>query len=92
MKKFYGDALLGSFGKFFLALFKYAERHPETRFWIIIDEVVVFERLIRLPEEQALGLFKWIVAGSAGIGSWVAERHLGKLVFDLPRFTQKQCM
>ena len=32
-----------------------------------------------------------MVTGSAGIGSWVAERHLEKLVFDLPRFTAEEC-
>ena len=47
---------------------------------------------IDLPEEQALGPFKWIVTGSAGIGSWVAKRNLGKLVFDLPLFTKQQCV
>ena len=91
LNKFYDDAHLGSFGKFYLALFKYAERHPETRIWIIIDEVVLFEKLIKLPKEQDFEPFKWIVTGSAGIGTWVAERNLDKQVFDLPRFTQQQC-
>lgn len=34
--------------------------------------------------EQDLGPFNWIVTVSAGIGSWVAKKHLDKLVFDLP--------
>ena len=97
LSKFYGDARLGSFQDFFFELRKYARgtqspQSSKTRVWIIIDEVVLFEKLIKLPEEQDLGPFKWIVTGSAGIGSWVAERHLGKLVFDLPRFTQQQCI
>ena len=91
LNKFYDDALLKSFGKFILALDKYAEANPQTRIWIIIDDVVLFEKLMRLPEEQRLGPFKWIVTGSAGIGSWVDERHLEKLVFDLPLFTKQQC-
>jgi hypothetical protein len=42
-------------------------------------------------EEQDLGPFKWIVTGSTGIGTWVAKRHLKKLVFDLPLFSKKEC-
>ena len=96
LNKFYDDARLESFQDFFFELRKYARgtqspQSSKTRVWIIIDEVVLFEKLIKLPEEQALGPFKWIVTGSAGIGSWVAERHLEDLVFDLPRFTQQQC-
>ena len=87
LNKFYDNALLKSFGKFILALYKYAEANPQTRIWITIDDVVLFEKLIRLPEEQDLGPFKWIVTGSAGIGSWVDERHLEELVFDLPLFS-----
>jgi hypothetical protein len=41
--------------------------------------------------EQDLGPFKWIVTGSTGIGTWVAKRHLKKLVFDLPLFSKKEC-
>ncbi len=46
---------------------------------------------IKLPEEQDLGCFKWIVTGSAGISSWVARRHLNKFVFDLPLFSKTEC-
>ena len=96
LNKFYNDAHLESFQDFFFELRKYARgtqspQSSKTRVWIIIDEVVLFEKLIKLPEDQALGPFKWIVTGSAGIGSWVAERHLEDLVFDLPCFTQQQC-
>jgi hypothetical protein len=45
---------------------------------------------IRLPEEQDLGPFHWIVTGIAGIGSWVAKKHLGRLVFDWPLFTAEE--
>ncbi len=92
MENFYQDALPKSFGKFLFALRKYT-RNSETRIWIIIDEVVLFENFpIQLPEDQNLGPFKWIVTGSAGIGSWVAKRHLNKIVFDLPLFTKEECV
>jgi hypothetical protein len=32
-----------------------------------------------------------IVTGSAGIGSWVAKRHLEMYVFDLPLYTKEGC-
>ena len=91
LSNFFVDALADSFGKFFDALIEYTE-NTGTRIWIIVDEVVLFEDFnIALPEEQDLGPFKWIVTGSAGIGSWVSKRHLEKQVFDLPRFTPEQC-
>ena len=34
--------------------------------------------------------FNWIVIGSAGIASWVAKKHLEKLVFDLPLFNKEE--
>jgi hypothetical protein len=89
--KFFQDALPTSFGQFLFALRHYT-RSSGTRIWIIIDEVVLFEKFpIRLPEEQDLGPFNWIVTGSAGIGSWVGKKHLEKLVFDLPLFSKEEC-
>jgi hypothetical protein len=65
----------------------------EKRIWIIVDEVVLFKNFpIRLPEEQDLGPFKWIITGSAGIGTWVAKRHIENLVFDLPLFRKDECV
>jgi hypothetical protein len=89
---FYADANPKSFGEFLFALMEYAQS-SENRIWIIVDEVVLFEGFpIRLPEEQDLGPFNWIITGSAGIGSWVGKRHLKKLVFDLPLFTNDECL
>ena len=34
--------------------------------------------------------FNWIVIGSADIASWVAKKHLEKLVFDLPLFNKEE--
>jgi len=91
LEKFYEDGLSMSFGKFFKALMEYTVSSG-TRIWIIVDEVVLFENFpIDLPEEQDLGPLNWIVTGSAGIGSWVAKKHLEKLVFDLPLFTKEEC-
>ena len=101
LNKFLEDALLESFQGFFFELRKYARitqstrnnqspQSSKTRVWVIADEVVLFEILIKLPEEQDLGPFKWIVTGSAGIGSWVAKRHLEKMVFDLPPFSKDE--
>ena len=93
LNKFYKDALQDSFVKFLEALHEYAERKSTTRIWIIIDDVVLFEnRKIELPEKQEFGPFKWIVTGSAGIGTWVAKRRLDEQVFELPLFTNKQCL
>ena len=92
LNAFYGDALSSSFGKFFKAVMEFVTS-SETRVWIIVDEVVLFENFpIYLPEEQNLGPFNWIITGSAGIGTWVAGKHLGKLVFDLPLFTKEECL
>ena len=63
----------------------------KTRVWVIVDEVVLFKNVIKLPEEQDFGPFKWLVTGSAGIGSWVFTQHLEKLLVDLPTFTEKEC-
>ena len=88
---FFQDADPKSFGAFLDALVLSTE-DSGPRIWIIVDEVVLFENFpIDLPEEQDLGPFNWIVTGSAGIGSWVAKRHLEKLVFDLPLFTKEEC-
>jgi len=58
-----------------------------------VDEVVSLEGFsIDLPKEQHLGPFNWIITGSAGIGSWVDERHLEKYVFDLPLFNKTECL
>eukprot|EP00475_Leptophrys_vorax_P016989 TRINITY_DN2349_c0_g1_i4.p1 TRINITY_DN2349_c0_g1~~TRINITY_DN2349_c0_g1_i4.p1 ORF type:complete len:645 (+),score=153.34 TRINITY_DN2349_c0_g1_i4:80-2014(+) len=85
------DADPKSFGEFLDSLV-FSTRQTGTRIWIIVDEVVLFENFpIDLPEEQDLGPFNWIVTGSAGIGSWVAKKHLEKLVFDLPLFTKEEC-
>lgn len=92
LESFFADALPATFGRFLAALRKHTRR-PGDRIWIVIDEVVLFEKfLIRLPEEQDLGPFNWIVTGSAGIGSWVGKRHLEKRVFDLPLFTKEECL
>eukprot|EP00475_Leptophrys_vorax_P016991 TRINITY_DN2349_c0_g1_i7.p1 TRINITY_DN2349_c0_g1~~TRINITY_DN2349_c0_g1_i7.p1 ORF type:complete len:644 (+),score=147.85 TRINITY_DN2349_c0_g1_i7:80-2011(+) len=91
LDKFYQDAHPESFGEFLFALWEHT-LSSGNRIWIIVDEVVLFEKFpIRLPEEQDLGPFNWIVTGSAGIGSWVAKKHLEKLVFDLPLFTKEEC-
>jgi hypothetical protein len=96
LEKFYANKRPKSFGKFIRALRTFIDKgEKKTRVWIIIDEVVLFENvkyLICLPKEQDLGPFNWIITGSAGIGSWVAEKHLENLVFDLPLFTKKECM
>jgi hypothetical protein len=48
------DALSDSFGHFLFSLKVYA-RTTNTRIWIIVDEVVLFENFpIDLPEEQNL--------------------------------------
>jgi hypothetical protein len=91
LDQFYRDAHPDSFGAFLFALWE-RTLSSGSRIWIIVDEVAMFEKFpIRLPEEQDLGPFHWIVTGSAGIGSWVAKRHLEKLVFDLPLFTKAEC-
>ena len=41
-----------------------------------------------LPEEQDKDVH-FIVTGNAGIGIWVAERHLQDFVHDLPLFTSE---
>ena len=96
LNKFYADARLKSFQDFFFQLRKYARgtqspQSSKTRIWIIIDDVVLFENLITLPEEQSHGPFNWVVTGSAGMGTWVGKQHLGREVFDLPLYTNKQC-
>ena len=63
----------------------------KTRIWVIVDDVDLFEKLIKLPDEDDIRPFKWIVAGSARVGSMVYSRHLERLMFDMPRFTQQQC-
>jgi hypothetical protein len=91
LEKFYKDSLPESFGKFMKSLRQYT-RSTGISVWIIVDEVVLFEKFpIHLPKEQDLGPFNWIVTGSAGIGSWVGKRHLEKMVFDLPLFTKEEC-
>jgi hypothetical protein len=91
LDQFYRDAHPDTFGAFLFALWEYT-LSSGSRIWIIVDEVSMFEKFpIRLPEEQDLGPFNWIITGSAGIGSWVANRHLEKLVFDLPLFTKVEC-
>jgi len=88
---FYQNSTPQSFGEFLFALFEHTQT-SKASVWILVDEVVLFEKFpIRLPEEQDLGPFKWIVTGSAGISSWVAKRHLEKFVFDLPLFTKVEC-
>ena len=96
LDQFYQDALPSSFGKFVTALRTFIDKgEKKTRIWIIIDEVVLFEKvkyLICLPKEQDMGPFNWIITGSAGIGSWVGKRHLEKFVFDLPLFTKDESL
>jgi hypothetical protein len=92
LDKFYKDPQGASVGAFLGALSKYTES-TGARVWIIIDEVVLFENFpLRLPEEQDRGPFNWIVTGSAGIGSWVANKHLQNIVFDLPLFSKEECL
>jgi hypothetical protein len=92
LHNFYQDPQAASLEDFFTALCEYTESTSD-RVWIIIDEVVLFENFpLRLPEEQDLGPFNWIVTGSAGIGSWVSKRHLQNVVFDLPLFTKEECL
>jgi hypothetical protein len=92
LEQFYNDAMPDSFGDFYYALIKQT-RTKNTRIWIIVDEVVLFEDFpIRLPKEQDMGPFNWIITGSAGIGSWVGKRHLEKFVFDLPLFTKDESL
>jgi hypothetical protein len=87
LEKFHQDPTPQLFGNFLFTLQQHT-RNSKSRVWVILDEVVLFEKFpIQLPEEQDLGPFKWIVTGSAGIGSWVAKRHLKKFVFDLPLFS-----
>jgi len=94
LDQFYHDALPSSFGKFLKVLLELSQPSiTVTRVWIIVDEVVLFDKFpIKFPEEQDLGPFKWIITGSAGIGSWVAKRHLEKFVFDLPLFEKDECL
>ena len=92
LNKFLEDALPGSFGEFLAALEEYTER-TRTRTWVIIDEVVLFKKTgfpIDLPERRNFRAFKWIVTGSADIGSWVFKQHFQKLVFDIPLFTKEE--
>ena len=90
LQTFYRDALPASFGEFVEAVLEYTLSSGE-RIWIVVDEVVLLENFpIDLPEEQAMGPFNWIVTGSAGIGSWVAKKHLAKFVFDLPLFSKDE--
>jgi hypothetical protein len=46
---------------------------------------------IELRKEQDVGPFNWIITGSAGIGTWVAKKHLVQYVFDLPLFAKEDC-
>ena len=68
------------------------------RVWVIIDEIVALylgkERvdMFPLPEEQDKNKIHFIVTGSAGIGSWVVDRHLQKFVYDLPLFTKGEML
>ena len=81
--------------KYFGIFLKYLKKFAvsEHRVWIIVDEVVEFSKFpITLPDEQTRTPFKWIVTGSAGIGSWVAKRHLTRYVFDLPLWSKNQCV
>jgi hypothetical protein len=76
------------FGLFTDDLYNYA--NGNHRIWLIVDDVVEFsDKLfpLDLPEEQTQSPFHWIVTGSAGIGSWVAKRHLDKFIFHLPLFS-----
>ena len=80
-----------SFGQFLGNLKKFSS--SGNRVWVIVDEVVQFSNFpITLPEEQKKSPFNWIVTGSAGIGTWVAKRHLRKYVFDLPLWSKYQCV
>ena len=91
LEQFYQHPHAKSFGDFLFALWNHILL-SNARVWIIVDEVVLFETFpIQLPEDQNLGPFKWIVTGSAGIGSWVAKRHLEMFVFDLPLFSKEEC-
>ena len=54
--------------------------------WIIVDKVDSFQDFpICLPKDKDIGPFKWIMAGSAGIGTWVAQNSLENFVFDLEK-------
>jgi hypothetical protein len=76
LEAFYDDALPRSFGKFLKALMEFSISSG-LRVWIIVDEVVLFDDFpIQLPSEQDLGSFHWVITVSAGIGSWVLQRHL----------------
>ncbi len=89
---FLDDRAPKSFGAFVVSL-KAFTRSTGTRVWVIIDDVVLFENFnITLPDEQAFGSFHWIMTGSAGLGSWVGNRHLENMVFDLPMFTKQECL
>jgi hypothetical protein len=66
-----------------------------NRVQVIVDEVVEFSKAkfpIILPEDQIKSPFHWVVTGSAGIGTWVNDQHLGKRVFDLPLFSSEATM
>jgi len=88
LDNFYADATPEMFGLFFFALREYAET-SKIPVWVIVDEVASFESFpIDLPSDQDIGPLKWIVTGSAGIGTWVTNLHLERYVFDLPLFTK----
>jgi hypothetical protein len=92
LKAFYDDNLPRSFGKFLKALMEFSISSG-LRVWIIVDEVVLFDDFpIQLPSEQDLGSFHWVITGSAGIGSWVSQRHLETHLFDLHLFTKEECL
>ena len=101
LTKLYEDAIVESFQDFISELRKYAstQSNPSTpstegskpRIWVIVDEVVFFQKYITFPDEHDLGPFKWIVTGSAGIGTCVADQHLKERVFDLPIFDRDEC-
>jgi hypothetical protein len=79
----------------FLLFFKLCNEvvSAKKRIWVIIDEVVEFEKSylnFYLPEEQKFSNFYFIVTGSAGICSWISKRHLDKWVFDLPFFSRNE--
>ncbi len=68
--------------KLFISCHSHVARLQNTRYsssaGIVIVEVVLFEGFpIKLPEEQDLGSFRWIVTGSAGIGSCL-KKYLEK--------------
>jgi hypothetical protein len=76
------------FGGFIDDLYNYT--NGNHRIWLILDKAVEFSNKhfpVDLPEEQTQSPFHWIVTGSAGIGPWVAKRHLDKCIFDLPLFS-----